>query len=90
VTFDDFRGWLLGKVAQGWPEEQLLKIARISITRHEEAAERWVRLEDYEPGRSAPLWLNEKEARKLVGALKGQRGADFRLIRQQLLEMFDG
>lgn len=90
MTFDDFRGWLLTKASQGWPEGMLLKMARIAITRHEEAAERWVRLEDMEPGRTAPIWLSEREADKLQKALATQRGSDYRLIRQELRRMFDG
>lgn len=89
MTFDDFYGWILGRASRGWPIEMLLKMACVSIVRHEEAAERWVRLEVSDPGRSAPLWLNEHEAQKLSSALKTQRGAEFRLIRQQLQQMFD-
>ena len=89
MTFDDFRAWIIQQQAQGWQESTLLKMARISIVRHKEAAERWVRLEVTDPGKSAPFWLNEHEARKIAGALKGQRGTELRLLRQQLEALFD-
>lgn len=90
MTIDDFRGFILTRAASlGLPEGHLLKIAAISVNLHLRAAERWNLSEQIDPGRSAPLWLNEHEARLLAGALKGQRGVTSRLLKQSLGEMFD-
>lgn len=84
----DFENFLAVKSGQGFPTEHLLKIAVVSINTHLDAADRWVRLET-NPGRSCPFWLEEREARKLLGIMQGARGTEIRLLRQQLGALFD-
>jgi hypothetical protein len=88
MTFDDLIGRIQAISANyGFKEEHLIKVCVISLTNHLSAAERWVRLE-YEPDRSASLWLREQERDKLLAALRGQKGSEIRLIRQALEELF--
>lgn len=88
TTVDDIHGWILTKVAQGWPEGLLWKIAGVSLRRYLEATDRWARLE-YGRDRTAPLWLDEREAKKLSAMLRGLKGSEARLIRQEIERLFD-
>lgn len=81
MTYEDFRGWLMQKSAQGWPEELLLRMCVSAIMRHEDAAARWVDLEISEPGPTTPLWVNAKEAGMIADSLKGLKGAQARRLR---------
>lgn len=83
----DFENWLAVKAGQGFTQDHLLRIAIVSINQHLDAADRWARLEGGNT-RSAPFWIEEREARKLLGVLKGQRGTEIRLLRQTLEELF--
>jgi hypothetical protein len=87
ISFSDFQSWLITRIARGVPEGHLLKLAMVSINRHFDAATRWARLES-QPAASAPLWLNKHEAEKLAKILSANRGADVRLIRQAILDLF--
>jgi hypothetical protein len=89
MTFEDFQGWLIGKAANGGIDvPHLLKVASVSVVRHFEAADRWAKIGDAAVGKTAPLWVNEKEARIIANALKTERSADARLVRSQIQEMF--
>lgn len=88
VTVSDIHGWILQKAGQGWPEGLLWKIAGVSLRRYIEATDRWEKLE-YGRDKTAPLWLDEREAKKLSSMLRGLKGAEARAIRQTIDELFD-
>jgi hypothetical protein len=88
MTFEDFQGWLLTKISQGWPEGLLLKIAGVGLQRFMEATDRWEKLE-YGRDKTAPLWLDRREAGKLAAMLRGLKGAEARSIRQLIEQLFE-
>lgn len=87
LDHDDLRGYLMTLQAQGWPEGLLIKQAIVSIRALHAAATRWQKLE-YGYAATAPLWLDQREAEKLLAMLRGQKSAEARGIRQALQEMF--
>ena len=89
VTFDDLQGRIQTLASSlGCTEEHLIRICAVSLTQHWHAADRWVRLES-EPSPSAPMWVNEQERDKIVAALANQRGAQNRLLREDLEKLFE-
>lgn len=86
LTVEDFHGWLLTKVGQGWPEALLLKMAVISINALMDAASRWERLEGGQSP-SAPIWFDTNERDKILAAISGQKGTTIRVLRQALQKM---
>lgn len=87
LTWEDFQGWLLQWVARGASEGMLLRQAQVAISQRAIAEARWVSLE-YARERSAPLWLAEREAQKLVQMLRGMKGVEARKIRQAVEDLF--
>jgi hypothetical protein len=87
LDMEDLQGFLMTLQAQGWPEGLLIKQAIVSIRALHAASDRWQKME-YGYSASAPLWLDQKEAAKLVDLLRGQKSVEARSIRQALGEMF--
>lgn len=88
--FTDLELWLRDKLVQypGLTEEHLVRVCIIGLVAHFEAVDRWQRLEQDRPGRSMPIWLGEKDVNELLRGLRGQKGAEIRLVRQELQAMF--
>lgn len=84
--FTDLVSWLRGKLDTypGLTEQHLVKVAVAGVIAHVEAVDRWERLELQNPGKSAPIWLSEKDVDALLRGLRGQRGAEIRLLRGEL------
>jgi hypothetical protein len=87
VDLDDFRGYVMTLMSQGWPEGLVLKQAIVSIRALHAAAERWQRIEGGYVS-TAPLWLDQQERDKLLDMLRGQKSVEARALRQALQEMF--
>jgi hypothetical protein len=82
-------GWMQGLVDKGdeqIDEEHLCEAASVSINQYLHARDRWDRLEIIDP-RAAPIWLSETEQAALLKAIRGQKGAELRLLRQAIQEV---
>lgn len=88
LTLADFSGRVIQWIGQGWPEGLLIKLAIVSMNAYMAATDRWAKLE-YGRDRTAPLWLDEREAAKLAAMLRGLKGAEARAIRQTIEELFN-
>lgn len=87
LSVADFEGLVRVRESRGCPEGLTIKQAIVAIRCLEDATDRWQRLEGGR-SRTAPLWLDETEARKLLDMLRGQKSVEARLIRQALQELF--
>lgn len=74
----------------GHDEDRMVRICLVGMVRYFETVDRWIRLENDRPGKVAPLWLSETDADALLKGLRGQKGAEIRLIRQELQGLHKG